>query len=202
MLFPSMQLPIGVERVLYIKELSPCSHLTSLILTYVSYLEKIKGVKARVLVVQQNANTLDRYPEETFYSLSSISATRAIPPDKHYLVTGEPTQKILQHFFTDNLKCYIIIDRLLQANNLLNPSPKVKMLYASDSVALLQKKGIAMPKTIVPCRPAKDGGINIPFFVNYRQALNFSQRVMMYYQPIQRKEETYFPQLDTVLGFD
>lgn len=202
MLYPSMQLPIGIERVLYIKELSPCSHLTSLILTYAAYLEKIKAKRTRVLIVQQNASTLDRYPEDVFYSLSSLNTTRSIPQDKKYLVTGDPTQKVLQHFFSGDLNCYIIIDRLMQSNNLLNPSPKVKMLYASDSISLLQRKGIAMSKTIVPCRPAGDGGINIPFYINYRQLPNAMQRIMTYYQPIQRNEETYYQQLDAILGIE
>ncbi len=75
----------------------------------------------------------------------------------------------MQYFFdTSNCKLFIIIDRFLQNTPVIRSSPKMKMLYASNSVSLFDEKQIAKRSTIAPMRKdIQDGGINIPYLNMY-----------------------------------
>lgn len=198
--FPAVKVPLGTGTVLYIRELSPCSHLTSMMMAYAYYLNKMKYMKCKLLVVQQGDLAQDRYSSDVFYTLSSISIGHAIPDDKTYFYTWEPTLQIMHSFFNLKASYYIVIDRLTQKSDLLLPSQSVKRLYASDSRALLSNLGVKMSNTISSCRPAKDEGINIPFLVDYRAATSEPHRVQKYWQPVQKGEAKYFNQLDSILG--
>lgn len=195
--FPPVQLPVHVPKVLYIHELSPCMFLTSFLMAYQQYLKTKKAVTTRLLIVQQDSDMgRERYSPKIFYNIDKNSVGKQAPATTDKFVIAEPRQDLMNYFFSaSNCKCFIVLDRFLQKTQVIRSSPKVKMLYASNSVHVFEEKQIMKKNTIAPMRKdISEGGFSIPYLQNY----NRQNAVGAYFQTCREM----YAKLDSLLDFD
>lgn len=194
--YPTMNLLPGINNVLLIKELSPCQYLTSFVLAYSAYLSRRLGISNRVLLTQHASKIgLSRYPADTFYSLTSLSLSTQPPAGTTAFITTSPTTNVINFFFGDpNVKVYIIIDRMYQDNMMFRSSPKIKNLFATGNLSLVEQRGLSQSNVIMSNLDPKFDfkGINIPSIAGFRSVSDF---VGLYYKTC----KTSFQKLDELL---
>lgn len=197
--FPSLSLPLGTcERVLYVKEYSPCTYLTSFLQAYSSYLRNKLGVANRLLLVQHASKIgLARYPDDSFYAITPLSLNSKPPAGKNSFITTTPTNNIMNFFFSNaDIKTYIVIDRMYQDNQMFRSGPKIHNLYATGNISLMTQRNINMNYVITSNLDPnfQFSGLNIPSIAKYRDSVN--NHMGLYFSAC----KNLFQRLDEILG--
>lgn len=119
--FPTVRY-MGTNKLLLIRELSPCRYLTSFILGYFHHLKY--GLNRRVklvFVVQKGQRVLTKYTSnEDFYAITQDSMQVKSLYDGEIIVTNSPKNEVMKEIFSKNRDVLIVVDRLYSKTDIVD----------------------------------------------------------------------------------
>lgn len=119
--FPTVRY-MGTNKLLLIRELSPCRYLTSFILGYFHHLKY--GLNRRVklvFVVQKGQRVLTKYTtNEDFYAITQDSMQVKSLYDGEIIVTNSPKNEVMKEIFSKNRDVLIVVDRLYSKTDIVD----------------------------------------------------------------------------------
>lgn len=163
-IFPTYNVPLHIDNVLYVKEYSPCRYLNTFLLHYKGYLEKTKQLKVTILYVIPNLKNVT----SKYISYASRLATDTIDVidmnGSDTFVTYEPTPKVMNAFFSRKADVHIVLD-LLYGDNIIK-GHMVKEYGAIGSGKDISRYNITSKRCFIPILKV-EGMINIPHILKY-----------------------------------
>lgn len=119
--FPTVRY-MGTNKLLLIRELSPCRYLTSFMLGYFHHLKY--GLNRRVklvFVVQKGQRVLTKYTtNEDFYAITQDSLQVKSLYDGEIIVTNSPKSEVMKEIFSKNRDILIVVDRLYSKTDIVD----------------------------------------------------------------------------------
>lgn len=104
---------VGVRRVLYFKEISPCRYINSLIYSLMYYLNRMKKFKVKLMIYDNKTDSLGRYaPIEVVDSKEFLNNKDRLVGDVQEMVVIEPNASIITSVLKSDVDILIIYDRL------------------------------------------------------------------------------------------
>lgn len=139
----------GNSKVLIIKEESPTRYLTSFLVGYLDWLEKVAELKAKLLIIERDTEYVDaRY--KSMRKVDSTSITREA--SKLYLLpelyTTTPTHSVMSTLMSPMVDLYVILDRTYKKTNVVS-GRGINTVYSTSSRRLMRELGLTSEQTIV-----------------------------------------------------
>lgn len=139
----------GNSKVLIIKEESPTRYLTSFLVGYLDWLEKVAELKAKLLIIERDTEYVDaRY--KSMRKVDSTSITREA--SKLYLLpelyTTTPTHSVMSTLMSPMVDLYVILDRTYNKTNVVS-GRGINTVYSTSSRRLMRELGLTSEQTIV-----------------------------------------------------
>lgn len=139
----------GNSKVLIIKEESPTRYLTSFLVGYLDWLEKVPELKAKLLIIERDTEYVDaRY--KSMRKVDSTSITREA--SRLYLLpelyTTTPTHSVMSTLMSPMVDLYVILDRTYKKTNAVS-GRGINTVYSTSSRRLMRELGLTSEQTIV-----------------------------------------------------
>lgn len=201
--YPSVQVPNTVTRVLFIKVYSPCKYLFSFLESYQHYLKMSKQINSKFLVVAPKFKQIIKKYEEFTRLAPETIGTRGIQ-NQEIFVTFEPRPHILNAFFAMHADLYIVIDYLY--GEPLLKGAKVITLNAVTGLSDIPRYNLDS-KTCIISQTGLSSTITIPTINGYSYMTNASGKKVA--ATLMNKHTKYaeackdksFKHLDKLLGY-
>lgn len=178
--YPQYQVPLKVQRVVYIRAFSPCRYLNSFILAYQDYLkmQRQKPTKLLFIMPAQGKLIMQKYSHITRLSQDTVDVIEMAK--ENIFVTFEPKKAVFDKFFQQqNISLYIVVD--LTYNDALLTGGNVKNMYAVGSPRDIITNKLPKNRTIMTTNKVKEV-ITIPKIEGYVQKASTEQvRKQLYY---------------------
>lgn len=165
------------KTIIRIKDLCNCDYLFSFLLGFKNYLEKIKNIRPKLVVIESIGKCIeDYYCDYDWITNSSKNDSR-----KYYgFVTfcNCPTTGVLSKLLNDNnFDTFIVLDRTVNyKEHILNS--KGNILYAINGSSMIKKFKLQKSKCILTKKEIEGCLLTIPYFKDYPD--RDDQRVNMY----------------------
>lgn len=149
----------GNNKVLLIREYSPCRYLTSFTLGYLHHLHYNLNKRCKlVFVVQKGQNVMQKYNE--FTMLSAESSGYGALYDNEILVTNNPVKEVMKNILEKPCDVFVIVDRLYGTQDIVSGRPiRLNAVSGFGDVARFKIKA---NETIFPVTTVPDGFVTIP----------------------------------------
>lgn len=139
----------GNSKVLIIKEESPTRYLTSFLVGYLDWLERVAELKAKLLIIERDTEYVDaRY--KSMRKVDSTTITREA--SKLYLLpelyTTTPTHSVMSTLMSPMVDLYIILDRTYKKTHAVS-GRGINTVYSTSSRRLMRDLGLTSEQTLV-----------------------------------------------------
>lgn len=188
--YPTFQVPMSVQKVLYVKVYGNCNFLNSFLLAYQDYLTMVKQKKCKVLMIQpKTATIMQKYKDIPRIARDSVAMMNF---KSDFYVTYEPLKMVLEAFFKQQAHVFIVIDYLGARDPMLK-GHMVRQLNAVNSVSDITTFNLRL-NTIISAMVGVREGIILPRIKGYSQA-NKTTKLQMYSSQCMDK----YQKLDSIL---
>ena len=172
----------GMNKVLVVREVSPCMYLTSLLSAFVFYLAHSKCKKVRFLIIGLKGDAvMRRYEKFSFINTSSAGTSSLYDSQLVFIDTlrSNIVKKLLGH---QSYEITIVIDRTYGSAPCLTGS-SVKVLNAVGGACDLLRFNLTAESTIFPIDGVVNAFYTIPRFEGYSNlAPDVATRSSAYYR--------------------
>lgn len=169
-IFPDVSY-VGNNRILYVREVSPCRYLTSFLMAYIKYLRTRKNVDAKLVILfTKGVDVLKKYEncvtitEETLQSQSALENLY----NSEIVATNVPRRDVVQSLITGTKPNIIVLDRLYRGKPLLTSNSsgasQVRRLTAVSGKSDVSRFNLNLANTIFPVSGPKGCFLCIPHF--------------------------------------
>lgn len=117
---------LGNDKVLLIRELTPCRYLTSFLLGYVHHLHYIKNKRVKLVFVHQKGVGLATI-YDAFASITQETINVASIYDEEVIATNSPKKEVMKEIFSKHCDVTIIVDRLYGKDDIVSGRVTAKL---------------------------------------------------------------------------
>lgn len=165
------------KTIIKIKDLCNCDYLFSFLLGFRDYLDKIKLVRPKLIVIEPIGKCIEDYYAD-FDWVTSVSKNDSRKYYGSVTFCNCPTSGVLSKLLNDtNFDTFVVLDRTVNyKEHILNS--KGNVLYAVNGMSMLKKFKIQKSKCILTKKEIEGSLLSIPFFNDYPE--RDDQRVNLY----------------------
>lgn len=197
--FPTVSYSDVIQKMLLVREYSPCRYLTSFVLGYAHYLKYVLNKRVKlVFAIQKGGGVAKRY-EGFATMLTTESVTNDALYDSPIIAINNPKKATLNSIFKrqgNKMDVVIVVDRLYSSTDIVSGS--VVKVNAAGGYSDIERFKLDPKNTILPYGYSKDVCMmTIPMIRNYPR--DEDARRANYNQAF--ANDNYYKVLDKKLGF-
>lgn len=178
---------VGNNKILYIREVSPCRYLTSFFLAYLKYLRTRKNVDAKLVVLfAKGTDTLKKYENCSTITEDTLRSSTAINNlvNNEIIATNVPRRDVVQALIKGTRPNIIVLDRLYRGKPLLcsgsGGASQIKRLEAVSGKSDIARYNLNVAHSIFPVSGPKGCFLCIPHFKKIDMSSDDSAKYVCY----------------------
>lgn len=168
------------KKIIRIKEIGNVMFLISFVLGLRIYLENIKNVRPKLIIVESIGSLNEtQYKEWSWVTQSKVKDKRLYYED--VVFTNCPNKEVLCTLLDDEAyDTFIVVDRLKSKNHVLNS--RGSLFYAISGASCIKRYSLPGKNCFASVKEVKGTMFTIPVFANYPEEKSFRER--MYLQDV------------------
>lgn len=136
----------GTTNVIVFKEYSSCRYLTSFVLAFSGYLQKIKHLRVKVLLVAVETQLAKKRYEPTFMLVNDKNYTKSSSLQSKSTWVTTPTSTIINNQLDLNNEVVLVIDRMYGSESIINN--KVNVIHCVRGVLEMNANNLQVSDVI------------------------------------------------------
>ena len=167
------------KNIIRVKDIGNCSYLTSFMIGFRLYLEKVKYARPKLIFIVPVGVQYEKLYSD--FNWVTSSNHRAMSGYYNPVVfTNYPTKDVITRLLDDaDYDTFIVIDRLLSSNTHILKSRGLDVKYAVNGVNVLDKFKLKASQCFSSIRELKGGLFTIPVYPDYPQDIDQRERLYM-----------------------